>query len=195
MGIHADILRDVKAVVLAQEMREESALRRGHKMGPMDMYVSPEMGGKRTLTVDDETVVIRPARMDDFDYCQSLHRQNMYALIAEHWGWDPMRFHDDFVCSEMMLLESDGLRIGYYRISIVDEHLYIDDLQLDGRWRGRGLGTDLLASFDAVARSKSLGSVRLLVFRDNRALSLYRRQGYVPLADKGAWLVMTKCLA
>ena len=163
-----------------------------------DIHKTPETpfrGGLAELRVGPRVFYTRPARPDDRDYCQQLHKTNMYALISTHWGWDPNRFDDDFVLSEVRVIETDGTVCGFYRLSIVDEHLYVDDLQVSSEWQGLGIGSALLDTFDGLALRKRLDRIRLMVFAENLALQLYQRHGYVTLSDRSGTLLMEKCLA
>ena len=108
----------------------------------VDTHKTPEtpfLGGHSELRVGSRMFYTRPARPDDRAYCQQLHKTNMYALISAHWGWDPNRFDDDFVLSEVRVIETGDTVCGFYRLSIVDEHLYVDDLQISEEWQGLGI--------------------------------------------------------
>ena len=164
----------------------------------VDTHKTPEtpfLGGHSELRVGSRMFYTRPARPDDRAYCQQLHKANMYALISAHWGWDPNRFDDDFVLSEVRVIETGDTVCGFYRLSIVDEHLYVDDLQLSEEWQGLGIGTALLEIFDGLAHRKRLDRIRLMVFAENLALQLYRRHGDVTLSDRSGTLLLVKCLS
>lgn len=57
-------------------------------------------------------------------------------------------------------------------------HLHVDDLVVDGAWRGRGVGAALLAFAEADARQRGLASV----FIDSRpeVIAFYEKLGYQP---------------
>jgi ribosomal protein S18 acetylase RimI-like enzyme len=60
------------------------------------------------------------------------------------------------------------------------DELYIDALAVAGEWRGRGIGSRLLAEAEAWAREQGLAGLRLDVVDTNpRARLLYTRCGFV----------------
>jgi len=63
------------------------------------------------------------------------------------------------------------------------------DIALLPEYRGRGVGGALLADLMAEA---SAGAIPLTIHveRFNRALRLYERLGFVPVADKGVYLLL-----
>jgi ribosomal protein S18 acetylase RimI-like enzyme len=68
---------------------------------------------------------------------------------------------------------------------------FVDELYVEGRFRGRGLGRQVMEFVEARARERGVNAVHLEVDRGNEAaLALYRRSGY---ANHGRYL-MTKWL-
>jgi len=66
----------------------------------------------------------------------------------------------------------------YYQ-SRVEESWLLDTLWVDSTFRGRGLGSQLIAQTKAKATAKGFPSLSLAVWADNdRALRLYKRHGF-----------------
>jgi len=63
------------------------------------------------------------------------------------------------------------------------------DIALLPEYRGRGVGGALLADLMAEA-SAGAKPLTIHVERFNRALRLYERLGFVPVADKGVYLLL-----
>lgn len=69
------------------------------------------------------------------------------------------------------------------------EEIRIVDIALLSSERGRGIGSALLG--DLLAESRATGiPVRIHVEKQNPAMSLYTRLGFVPIADRGVYLFM-----
>jgi ribosomal protein S18 acetylase RimI-like enzyme len=63
--------------------------------------------------------------------------------------------------------------------------LYVESLAVRGEWRGRGIGTRLLAACEDIARQRGLGALSLDVVDTNpRARRLYQRFGFVPVRTR-----------
>lgn len=64
-------------------------------------------------------------------------------------------------------------------IYVHDKDAYICEIAVDGRHRGRGIGTMLLKEAEGWARNKGLYSISLFVHTDNKAaFSVYRKSGF-----------------
>jgi GNAT superfamily N-acetyltransferase len=55
---------------------------------------------------------------------------------------------------------------------------YLDDLMVGAGYRGRGIGSQLLARFEEICQDQGCHKVRLLTDTDSRAEKFYRRNGY-----------------
>lgn len=72
----------------------------------------------------------------------------------------------------------DGLPVGLLAVECRRDELWLDEVQLVRDWRGKGLGSVILADLIQRART-SRKPLRLQVLRQNtRAQSLYRRLGF-----------------
>lgn len=69
------------------------------------------------------------------------------------------------------------------------EEIRIVDIALLPGYRGRGIGSGLLAALMTEARSAGK-PLTIHVERFNRALGLYERLGFAPVADKGVYLLL-----
>lgn len=79
---------------------------------------------------------------------------------------------DDPVLAPYAALEQDG-------------SFYISGLATLERWRGRGVGSALLAAVERQARERGLPAVSLICFEANEgAMRLYRREGYVEIGRR-----------
>ena len=61
-------------------------------------------------------------------------------------------------------------------------------------YRGRGIGTQLLARMLELLRSDGYGQVSLSVQKANYALRMYRQAGFDPVEDRGEEVLMVRPL-
>ena len=93
-----------------------------------------------------------------------------------------------------MLFEED-ICIGFLSLREQPDYLYIHTLQLIRQYRRQGIGTKLLGFVGDMAKKKAKNKVRLTVIKGNPAESLYLRNGFKILEDKGWCVLMEKTLA
>jgi ribosomal protein S18 acetylase RimI-like enzyme len=83
------------------------------------------------------------------------------------------------------LIQVGGQTIGYvvltlgYSLEFDGQFGLLDELYIEGPWRGQGIGTEALAFVERECRARGLAAVRLEVaHRNTGALQLYRRAGF-----------------
>lgn len=147
---------------------------------------------------------LRPARQDDLPFLRELYagtRDAELALVA--WP-EAMRSafidqqfalqHRHYVAyyhdADFLLIEHDSAPIGRLYLHYATRSVLVVDISLLADYRGKGLGSALLAHTQIVARAQSL-DVELHVLHTNTAARrLYRRLGFVEAADEGSHLRM-----
>ena len=85
-----------------------------------------------------------------------------------------------------MVIEQDGARIGRLDVDDIEDRLHVVDIGLAPASRGSGIGTAILEDLQRLARGSGR-SVSIFVEKHNPALSLYRRLGFVPIREEGAY--------
>jgi ribosomal protein S18 acetylase RimI-like enzyme len=104
--------------------------------------------------------------------------------------WDTSLFEATWPATENYALFEDDARIGVLRLKQEADALYVSDLQISPEYRNRGAGTFAMQFVQRLAAERGLARIRLRVFIDNRARSLYRRLGFEELcAEKGLLLL------
>lgn len=83
-----------------------------------------------------------------------------------------------------LIIAAAGTPVGRIYLCPCSDTLRIVDISLLPNWRGRGLGTDLLAAVQTMAAARGVG-VGLSVRRGNPAARLYRRHGFVQRPGAG----------
>lgn len=119
----------------------------------------------------------------------------MLELFTRHWGgWEPGRFCKDFDLDGTRIIRHGSRRVAYFTIREEPTSFYVDNMQVSGRYRGKGLGTHLMGLIEECAAQGGRKRVQLTVFKDNRAKRLYERSGYRVVLDKDTSVLMEKTL-
>ena len=119
---------------------------------------------------------LHPATMADYEYCYRLCKTAMLTLFTKHWGgWKPEVFRSNFDPLDTTVIKVKGRRAGWYSIRDLESHLFLSDIYISPRYRGKGIGTSVIAK---ILRSSPHRTVRLTTFVDNPAINLYRRTGF-----------------
>jgi ribosomal protein S18 acetylase RimI-like enzyme len=111
------------------------------------------------------------------------------AFLAQQHEAQHQHYRAHYPGAEWLIVEEEGAAIG--RLYLVEwaSEFRIIDISLAPGARGRGLGGALLA--DAMAAAAAAGkSVSVHVERNNPALRLYERLGFVLAEDKGVYLLL-----
>lgn len=97
------------------------------------------------------------------------------------WGWDQAeqesRFRGGFDEQTIRIVRVDGEDAGYLKIETREDHVFIAGIYLDGRFRDRGIGREII--LDVLRSASEAGNpVRLQVLRPSPAQRLYARLGF-----------------
>ncbi len=102
--------------------------------------------------------------------------------------------HEDWICAA----EINGSVVAYLSIEVHREQenfLYLDDLSVSEKYRGNGIGTELIKTAERFAEEIGISIIALHVEKSNKsAFRLYRRLGYSAVRDEGTRLRMVKRL-
>ena len=124
--------------------------------------------------------LLRPAQVNDFDFCARLYFAGMEETIrqlqldrAAHAAdfrrrWDP---------AEVRIITLDGADIGWLQSRVEDGALFLAQLFVDAPLQRRGIGTEVMNGLIAEAARAHL-PVTLGVVKTNPAKRLYDRLGF-----------------
>jgi ribosomal protein S18 acetylase RimI-like enzyme len=98
-------------------------------------------------------------------------------------------YHGTYPDATFEILLVGGKPAGRLYVRRTDDEVHVIDIALLPEFRGRGIGTALVSELlEEAAGSGRVASI--YVEQTNRALSLYRRLGFEPVADQGIYLLM-----
>ncbi len=99
---------------------------------------------------------------------------------------------DDWIC----VAETDGKVVAYLSIEVYhgqEEYIYLDDLSVSEKYRGNGIGTELIKAAERFAREINIPVVFFHVEQSNiLAFELYKRLGYSIMKEEGTRFGMIK---
>ena len=140
-------------------------------------------------TSSKESIAIRAARRDDF--------KDLLRLVRAYYRHDGIRYRSAVVPGAIRRLASGQVparawivcyaarAIGYVAFSYHYDAEFgglegvITDLFIEAAYRGRGLGSRLLATVGDYCRAAGIGSIELQVIETNRAAAaFYRKHGF-----------------
>ena len=88
---------------------------------------------------------------------------------------------------------SDGDVVGYISVELYPDFVYLDDLSVTERFRGKGIGTKLIKFAERYAADSNVSMTSLHVERSNTAARyLYQRLGYAVSGEEDDRFRMTK---
>jgi len=131
--------------------------------------------------LDEVNEIHEKARPDIFKRGQKYHEKEVEALLEDK------KVHI-LVAEEETVL---GYAILFEEEQKEDElmkerrFLYLDDLCVDKKARGKGVGSLLLREAEKLARSLSYSTITLRVWSFNeKAIAFYQKEGYLPLYEE-----------
>jgi GNAT superfamily N-acetyltransferase len=147
----------------------------------------------RPICPDDEAFlsqVYASTRLDELAVTDWTDEQKAAFLqmqfLAQH-----KFYQDNYTDTDFLVVLQDDTPVGRLYVARWREEIRIVDIALLPSYRGTGIGTtilrDLLAEADVAGKP-----VRIHVERENPALRLYQRLGFVMIEDKGVYLFMER---
>ena len=141
-------------------------------------------------------VSFRPARASDFHFCARLYAEDLVLYIsdpaarAEKLATLRPRWHVE----QVRIIVRDGTDIGWLQSVPADDALFVVQFFIEATSRGQGIGTEVLTRIVEEAGANGQ-DVILDVVKDNRALRLYRRLGFLITGEDGPKYAMRRSRA
>lgn len=130
-------------------------------------------------------IKFRKCTLDDFDFLFELKKQNFKKYVDNIWGWNDleqlkrMRIDLNEHLSHKRIIIYNGIEIGVYAYHITDDGTYfINEINLLKEYQCKGIGTKILKDVLEKNKNDNIRTI-LQVFKDNPAINLYKRLGFV----------------
>ena len=124
----------------------------------------------------------RPAITGDLGLMFKCYTSTMRCHVESAWGWDlefqRQGFTQNLDLESTEVIEVNGEFAGFVWLQQRSDGVMLRLICLEPRFQREGIGSKLLAAL--IARIQGL---RLKVFKMNPAVSLYRRLGFVQVAE------------
>ncbi len=111
---------------------------------------------------------------------------------ANGLNWDTEVFRDSWPTTENFTLEISGSPVGFLRLSLIDETLWVRDLQIATAAQGQGVGTFALVLTEHIAREGGANELQLRAFESSPAIRLYLKHGFRRVAQNGPKITLAK---
>ncbi|WP_407701870.1 GNAT family N-acetyltransferase [Vibrio ostreae] len=98
--------------------------------------------------------------------------------LARNLSWDQEKYEKSWVRFDNFSIKYDDKWVGIIRFSCDETALYIRDLQIDTQYQNLGIGFSCLEYALEKLKYKKLNRLRINVFSENPAISLYRKFGF-----------------
>jgi ribosomal protein S18 acetylase RimI-like enzyme len=125
-------------------------------------------------------ISLRPARTQDFDYCESLYFAGMTRIIQQlnlDMAVQVASFRRQWDLAQVRMITFDGIDVGWLQSTTRGDTLFLGQLFVDGSFQRRGIGTEVMSRLISEA-TRARQSVTLGVVKVNPALRLYERLGF-----------------
>ena len=116
---------------------------------------------------------------------EQLRAHDMFVRYVEEWPRDGdagvIAEGQDGVVGAAWFRRFARSRPGF---GFIDESIPEVSMAVAPGWRGRGVGTELLAALIEIGRERGVNGLALSVECENRAVQLYRRTGFIVAVDE-----------
>jgi len=136
---------------------------------------------------------LRPATSRDLGFARDLTCQNMLRYYIQHdLLWLDEAFDVAWAGRENWLIVQDDVAVGFFSLSRDAKALYIRELHLAEAFQGQGAGSWAIDQVWAMTCSERRPAMRLTVFKNNPAQSLYQRKGLEVVGEDEYFLRMQR---
>jgi ribosomal protein S18 acetylase RimI-like enzyme len=148
---------------------------------------------------------LRPARPEDREHLLAVYastragelapvpwtEEQKAAFITMQFDAQDAHYHAQYEGATYDVIEVDGLPAGRLYVHRRPKEIRLVDIALLPRFRGTGIGTQLVAAL--IAESKERGvPLTIHVEMSNPARRLYERLGFAPVEEHGVYLLMER---
>ena len=130
-------------------------------------------------------ISFRKCTNEDFNFLFLLKKQNFKKYVDDIWGWDDleqinrMKMDLEEHLSHKHIIIIDGIEIGVYAYHITNNgDFFINEINILKEYQNKGIGSKILKE-QLLKNSENNIRTILQVFKNNPAINLYKRLGFV----------------
>jgi len=130
--------------------------------------------------IEATQITVRPARSQDFDYCERLYFAEMKGIIQElklDMAAQVASFRQQWELAQVRIILFEGAEIGWLQSAAQGDTLFLAQLFVERSFQRRGIGTAVMRRLIGEAARVHL-AVTLAVVKINPAVRLYERLGF-----------------
>lgn len=136
---------------------------------------------------------LRPATSGSLDFARDLTCRNLLRYyIRHHLLWQDEAFDVAWAARENWIVAREDVALGFVSLSRDAKALYIRELHMLEICRGQGAGSWVIDQVFAMACKERRPALRLTVFNDNPAKTLYERKGLKVVGEDECFLRMQR---
>jgi len=136
---------------------------------------------------------LRPATSRDLGFARDLTCHNMLRYYIQHdLLWLDEAFDVAWAGRENWLIVQDDVAVGFFSLSRDAKALYIRELHLAEAFQGQGAGSWAIDQIWTMTCAERRPALRLTVFKNNPAQSLYQRKGLEVVGEDEYFLRMQR---
>jgi ribosomal protein S18 acetylase RimI-like enzyme len=121
-------------------------------------------------------IALRPANIQDFEYCKRLYFAGMKRIIEElhlNMAAQAVSFRDQWALTEVRIITLDSSDVGWLQSKIQDDGLFIAQLFVDGPFQRKGIGTQLVSHAERALTRKGAVKINLQIIEGNESISAF----------------------
>jgi len=127
---------------------------------------------------------LKAAQDKDKPWLDALRRAVYQNLFEATWGgWDEEKHLSQFKRfwekGSIKIIEVDKFPAGMLQLTIHDDKIEIEEIQIDPAYQSRGLGAQVLGDIITQAQHEGKEAILSLGLKNTQALHLYKRLGFV----------------
>lgn len=108
--------------------------------------------------------------------------------------WNPIQFRQNWEAFENFDIYLNTTRVGVLRFSYAPSNCYIRDFQIEAKAQGKGIGKHCLDYAIRLAKNRGDHFIKLRVFSENPAVSLYQQHGFKKISEFNGLIEMSLSL-
>ena len=130
----------------------------------------------------------------DFEFARHVHHTAYHDVVVRQFGsWDEAMqdgfFKAAWTGAPHYLVSRDDVVVGIVSYIERADVIHINEVQIIPHYQGQGIGTTFLEERIEEARRRKI-PLTLQALRENRAIELYRRLGFVPYGESDTHIKM-----